>query len=94
MLKFTSHYLNKHSMTLPSDLTDTIKQRIETAIPNAQVEVMPGGDRHYALKVISESFDNLTQVKQHQLVYAAITDLMSGNDAPIHAIDKMDLRVS
>ena len=81
-------------MTLPSDLTDKIKQRIETAIPNAQVDVMAGGDRHYALKVISESFDNMTQVKQHQLVYAAIKDLMSGNDAPIHAIDKMDLRVS
>ena len=81
-------------MTLPSDLTDTIKQRIESAIPNAQVEVMVGGDRHYALKVISESFDGLSQVKQHQLVYAAITDLMSGNDAPIHAIDKMDLRVN
>ena len=81
-------------MSLPSDLTDEIKQRIETAIPNAQVEVMPGGDRHFALLVISESFDNLTQVKQHQLVYAAIKDLMSGDDAPIHAIDKMDLRVS
>ena len=81
-------------MTSTSDLTDEIKQRIETAIPEAQVEVMPGGDRHYTLKVISGSFEGLTQVKQHQMVYAAITDLMSGNDAPIHAIDKMDLRVS
>ena len=81
-------------MTLPSDLTDKIKQRIETAIPNAQVDVMAGGDRHYALKVISESFNGLSQVKQHQLVYATIKDLMSGDDAPIHAIDKMDLRVS
>jgi acid stress-induced BolA-like protein IbaG/YrbA len=81
-------------MILPSDLTDNIKQRIETAIPNAQVDVMAGGDRHYALKVISESFDGLSQVKQHQLVYAAIKDLMSGDDALIHAIDKMDLRVS
>ena len=81
-------------MTLPSDLADEIKKRIETAIPNAHVEVMTGGDRHYALKIISESFDNMTQVKQHQLVYSAIKDLMSGNDAPIHAIDKMDLRIS
>ncbi len=81
-------------MTSPSDLTDEIKNRIETAIPNAQVNVMAGGDRHYALKVISETFAGLTQVKQHQLVYSAINDLMAGNDAPIHAIDKMDLRVS
>ena len=81
-------------MTLASELTIEIKQRIQTAIPGAQVEVLIGGDRHYALKVISESFEGLAQVKQHQLVYAAIKDLMSGNDAPIHAIDKMDLRVS
>ena len=81
-------------MTLASDLAIEIKQRIETAIPEAQVEVMIGGDRHYALKVISGSFEGLAQVKQHQMVYAAIKDLMAGNDAPIHAIDKMDLRVS
>ena len=78
----------------PSELSSEIKKRIETAIPGAQAEVIQGGDKHYALTVISSSFDGLAQVKQHQLVYAAITDLMSGDNAPIHAIDRMDLRVS
>ncbi len=77
-----------------SDLTAEIKQRIETQISNAQVEVICGGERHYALRVVSNAFDGLSLVKQHQLVYAAINDLMAGNDAPIHAIDSMDLRVS
>jgi acid stress-induced BolA-like protein IbaG/YrbA len=81
-------------MTLPSELSSEIKQRIETTIPGAQVEVTQGGDRHYALTVISNAFNGLSQVKQQQLVYSAITDLMAGDNAPIHAIDRMDLRVS
>lgn len=75
------------------DLTTAIKQRIETKIPGAQVEVIQGGNGHFSLKVIAEVFDGLTQVKQHQLVYSAFTDLMSGAMPPVHAIDKMDLRV-
>jgi len=80
-------------MEFSSDIPSEIKQRIELAISNAQVDVMVGGDRHYALIVTSKSFEGLTQVKQHQMVYAAIKDLMAGNDAPIHAIDKMEIRI-
>ena len=79
-------------MKQAEDLSTDIQQRIETKIPNAQVQVIQGSDKHYALIVISETFAGMSQVKQHQLVYSAITDLMTGNDAPIHAIDKMDLR--
>ncbi len=81
-------------MTIPSELSSEIKQRIETTIPGAQVEVIQGGDRHYALTVTSNAFNGLSQVKQQQLVYSAITDLMAGDNAPIHAIDQMVLRVS
>ncbi|MCK4842062.1 MAG: BolA family transcriptional regulator [Methylococcales bacterium] len=81
-------------MTASSDITKEIKQRIESAIQDSQVEVISGGERHFALKVISKSFENLSPVKQQQMVYAAIKDLMAGNDAPIHAIDKMDIRIS
>jgi len=80
-------------MTSPLDISVDVKQRIEKVIPGAQVEVINGGNGHFSLSVISEVFEGLSQVKQHQLVYSAITDLMSGATAPIHAIDKMDLRV-
>ncbi len=78
----------------PSNISAEIKQRIETALPGAQVEINSASDRHYEISIISESFEGLSQVKQHQLVYSTITDLMDGNDAPIHAIDKMNLSVS
>ena len=81
-------------MQFSSNIPDEIKQRIEAAIPGAQVEIVPGSARHYELYVRSASFEGLSQVKQQQMIYASIKDLMSGDDAPIHAIDRMDLRVS
>lgn len=77
-----------------SDISSEIKIRIEKSIVNSQAEVTCGGNRHYSLTVMSNSFDGLTQVKQHQLVYATIKDLMAGNDAPIHAIDQMNIQTS
>ncbi len=81
-------------MEISSDISSEIKQRIEHAITSSQVNVIYGGNRHYSLTVISASFDGLSQVKQHQRVYAAIKDLMAGNDAPIHAIDKINIQSS
>ena len=80
-------------MTFSSDKSTEIKDRIETAIPDARVEVLARSDRHYEISVISASFEGQSQVKQQQRVYASITDLMAGNDAPVHAIDRMDLKI-
>ncbi len=80
-------------MTLPTDISSEIKSRIETAIKDSQVEVSDNGNLHYALAVTSSTFSGLSQVKQHQLVYAAIKDLMAGHEAPIHAIDKMEILI-
>ena len=77
---------------MTTDLTTEIKQRIENTIPDAQGEVIQGGNGHFSLKIIAEVFEGLSPVKQHQLVYSAFADLMSGANAPVHAIDKMDLR--
>lgn len=78
-------------MEISSDISAEIKQRIEQTIANSQAEVLCGGNRHYSLTVTSAIFAELAMVKQHQLVYASISDLMAGNDAPIHAIDKMTI---
>ncbi len=78
-------------MQISNNILDEIKQRIETAIPDSKAEVLSGSERHYELNIISALFDGLSPVKQQQMVYATIKDLMSGNDAPIHAIDKMNL---
>ncbi|MFK5949434.1 MAG: BolA/IbaG family iron-sulfur metabolism protein [Methylococcales bacterium] len=81
-------------MEISSDISSEIKQRIEHAIAGSQVNVVCGGNKHYSLTVFSACFDGISQVKQHQRVYAAIKDLMAGNDAPIHAIDKIDIQTS
>lgn len=80
-------------MTLPTDLSSEIKSRIETAIKGSQADVTDNGNLHYSLTVTSSTFSDLSQVKQHQLVYAAIKDLMAGHEAPIHAIDKMEILI-
>ena len=81
-------------MKISSDISSEIKQRIEQSIANSQAEVLCGGNRHYSLTVVSDTFDGLSQVKQHQLVYATIKDLMAGDDAPVHAMDQMNIQIS
>jgi acid stress-induced BolA-like protein IbaG/YrbA len=41
---------------------------------------------------VSDVFEGRNRVQQHQLVYAAITDLMSGVQAPVHAVDRLECR--
>lgn len=79
-------------MTYPNDYSEEIKQRIKSTLPDSDVTVRMASDRHYEICVISSAFEALTQVKRHQKVYAAITDMMSGDNAPVHAIDKLDTR--
>lgn len=81
-------------MSLTQDMCVEIKNRIEQAIPEAVVDVLPGSPGHYEIKAFSPAFAGLTAVKQQQLVYAAIKDLMAGDQAAVHAIDRMDLRAS
>jgi len=81
-------------MEISSDISSEIKQCIEQAITDSTVEVICGGNKHYTLTVTSSTFNGLTQVKQHQLVYASIKQLMYGNDAPIHAIDQLTILTS
>lgn len=81
-------------MTYSSDISAEIRRRIEAAIPDATVEVSLASERHYEISVVSASFQGQSTVKQHQRVFASITDLMAGESAPIHAVDRMDTRVA
>ena len=59
-----------------------IQSMIEAGIDNAEVSV-DGDGSHFAARVVSDVFDGLPMVKQHQLVYAALGDSMEG---AIHAL--------
>lgn len=64
---------------------DTIKSRLMAAFPDARVELtdLTGTSDHFQAVVVTRAFEGKTRVEQHQMVYAALGDLMNG---PIHAL--------
>ncbi len=78
----------------PEEIAGKLRDAIAGAIEGADIEVMPRGPGHFEISVVSQAFAGKTRVKQHQLVYGAIADLMTGAQAPVHAIDRLDCRTS
>jgi acid stress-induced BolA-like protein IbaG/YrbA len=77
----------------PEVIVGQIKQAIENALPGAEVSVRCASPGHFEIAVTSDAFADQPMVKQHQLVYGAITDLMSGDAAPVHAVDRLECRL-
>jgi len=77
----------------PEETAGRIRQAISAAMPEATIEVVPRGPGHFELKVTDGSFAGLSRVKQQQKVYGAITELMSGPQPPVHAIDRLECLV-
>jgi acid stress-induced BolA-like protein IbaG/YrbA len=77
-------------MTAEATLTE-VRDRIEAAIPGCTVDVRGGGG-HFEIDVIAEQFEGLNTLKKQRMVYSAIKDLMSGDDAPVHAVDRLGTR--
>ncbi len=65
--------------------TDELKQRIESALPGAQVQVQDttGGGDHFRAEVVSDRFAGLSRIEQHKLVYGVFGDEVG---AAIHAL--------
>jgi len=72
------------------ELSGDIRDRLLRALPGAEVDVRSGGPGHFEIRVCSDLFEGRGRVAQHQLVYRAITDLMTGPDASVHAIDRLE----
>jgi stress-induced morphogen len=62
-----------------------LKQRIEAALPGAQVDVedWTGGGDHFRATVVAPQFDGLSRIAQHRLVYEIFGAEIGG---PIHAL--------
>ena len=69
-------------------IEDQARQAIEEAIPGAKVSVTGGGG-HFEIQVVSEAFEGKRLLARQRMVYAAITPLMAGTNAPMHAVDRM-----
>ena len=75
--------------TVSDSLEVTIARAIEGAIPGARV-VVTGGGGHYSIRVVSEAFEGKSMVQKQRLVYSSIKALMSGPQAPLHAVDTLE----
>jgi stress-induced morphogen len=62
-----------------------LKERIEAALPGAEVSVedLTGGGDHFRAEVVSDRFAGLSRIEQHRLVYDVFGDDVGG---PIHAL--------
>lgn len=77
----------------PEEISARIEHAIAGAIPDAAITVSARGPGHFEIAVESPVFGGKSRVQQHQIVYGAIAPLMSGHNAPVHAIDKLECRV-
>ncbi len=77
----------------PADVSEQIRRAIAQALPAAAIEVRPGGPGHFEIEVTDAAFAGKPRVRQQQLVYGAIAHLMSGPNAPVHAVDRLDCRL-
>ena len=78
------------SLPIASDEVCTaLRRSIEAAITGAVVDVTSGRPGHFEIRVVSRAFDGKSMLQQQQVVYGAIAHLMRGDDAPVHAIDRL-----
>jgi stress-induced morphogen len=63
----------------------TLESLLLAAFPGARVEVtdLTGTQDHFQAVVVTPAFEGKTRVEQHQMVYAALGDLMKGD---VHAL--------
>ena len=85
--------MSDHFTTFQGDILEAIRKAVVDAIPDAQAQVSGGGG-HYNIEVISPVFAGKGMLESQRLVYAAITHLMKGDAAPVHAVDSLKTRAS
>jgi stress-induced morphogen len=84
--------MSMHLTTFEGSVTEAIEKAIQNAIQDAQVEVKGGGG-HFQISVRSPLFQGKSKIQSHRLVLSAIKHLMSGDQAPVHAIDSLQTAV-
>lgn len=62
---------------------ETIRELIESGMPDADVEVAGDDGTHFAARIISPSFEGQSTLAQHRMVYATLGERMGGE---IHAL--------
>jgi acid stress-induced BolA-like protein IbaG/YrbA len=84
--------MSDHPTNFKGSVVEAIRDSIMERIAGAEVDVSGGGG-HYTIAVTAEVFRGKGLVESQRMVYAAITHLMSGELAPVHAVDSLKTRV-
>jgi len=65
-----------------------IERLIKARFPNAQVEIrdLAGDNNHYAATVVDEAFRGKNRVQQQRMVNEALSEILQGANAPLHAL--------
>ncbi len=85
--------MSDHPTDFQGSVSDAIAKAISGAIAGATVEVQGGGG-HYSIVVTSTAFAGKGTLESQRMVYGAITHLMKGDMAPVHAVDSLKTRVA
>jgi acid stress-induced BolA-like protein IbaG/YrbA len=75
-----------------SGLAAQIRRAITESLPGADVQVAASSPGHFTIGVTSEEFRGKSRLACQRLVYKAITPLMQGDRAPVHAIDHLETK--
>ena len=72
---------------MPVQATE-IERLIKATFPDADVEIrdLAGDGNHYAATVVDESFRGKNRVQQQRMVNAALSEILDGPNAPLHAL--------
>ena len=83
--------MSSHPTEFQGSVIDAVREAIEREVPDSRAEVNGGGG-HYTIEVTSPVFAGKNTLQSQRLVYSAIAHLMTGNMAPVHAVDNLKTR--
>ncbi len=84
--------MSSHPTDFQGSIIDALRESIEKAIPESKAQVTGGGG-HFSIDVVAPAFAGKSMLASQRLVYGAIAHLMSGDMAPVHAVDSLTTRV-
>ncbi|HMA93888.1 MAG TPA: BolA family protein [Polyangiaceae bacterium] len=76
----------------PTNTAFAIRDAIVTLLEDAHVQVQGAGG-HFTIDVVSATFAGKSPLERQRMVYRAIAPLMKGDNAPVHAVDRLNTRV-
>ena len=84
--------MSSHPTEFQGSVVDALREAIERQIPDSRADVNGGGG-HFNIEVTSPVFAGKNMLESQRMVYGAITDLMKGDRAPVHAVDSLKTRI-